>query len=93
MTITIEISPDIEMQIREHAARGNVDAVRHLLIEALSPTVEALVRRQTSSTLSDDEFEALADQLADEFVASVGPDCPPLSDDAVSREGLYEDHL
>ena len=43
--------------------------------------------------VSDDEFEALADQLADEFMVSVGPDCPPLSDYAVSREGLYEGHL
>lgn len=93
MTITIEIPHDIEMQIRKHAARGNVDAVRHLLIEALGPTVEALIRCHTSSQLSDDEFEALADQLADEFMAYVGPDCPPLSDYAVSREGLYEDHL
>ena len=43
--------------------------------------------------LSDDDFEALADQLADEFMVSVGPDCLPLSDYAVSREGLYEGHL
>ena len=43
--------------------------------------------------LSDDKFEALADQLADDFMDYVGPDCPPLSDYAVSRKGLYEDHL
>ena len=43
--------------------------------------------------LSDDEFEDLTDQLADEFMVFVGPDCPPLSDYAVSREGLYEGHL
>lgn len=43
--------------------------------------------------LSDDKFEALADQLADDFMDCVDPDCPPLSDHAVSRKGLYEDHL
>lgn len=43
--------------------------------------------------LSDDKFEALADQLADVFMDYVDPDCRPLSDYAVSREGLYEDHL
>ena len=43
--------------------------------------------------LSDDKFEALADQLADDFMDCVDPDCPPLSDYEVSREGLYEDHL
>jgi antitoxin ParD1/3/4 len=93
MTITIEIPHDIEMQIRENASRGNADAVRRLLIEALGPTVEALMRSHTSSKLSAEEFEVLADQLADEFMEYVGPDCPPLSDHAVSREGLYEGHL
>jgi antitoxin ParD1/3/4 len=93
MTITLELPHDIEMQIRENAARGNVDAVRRLLIEALGPTVEALIRSHTSSKLADEEFEVLADQLADEVMEYVGPDCPPLSDHAVSREGLYEGHL
>ena len=46
-----------------------------------------------TTQLSDDKLEALADKLADEFMKYVGPDCPPLSDYAVSREGLYEDHL
>ena len=46
-----------------------------------------------NTQLSPDEFEALADQLADEFMKYVDPDCPPLSDYAVSRAGLYEDHL
>jgi hypothetical protein len=93
MAITIEIPHDIEMQIRENAARGNADAIRHLLIEALGPTVEALMCSPTSSRLSAEEFEVLADQLADEFMEYVGPECPPLSDHAVSREGLYEDRL
>ncbi len=46
-----------------------------------------------TTQLSDDKFEALADALADEFMKYVGPDCRPLSDYAVTREGLYEDHL
>ena len=93
MTITVQISPDIEMQIRKKASHGDIDTARHLLLEALCPTVEALINNNTPKKLSDDEFEVLADQLADEFMAYVGPNCPPLSDYAVSREGLYEDHL
>ena len=46
-----------------------------------------------STQLSDDKFEALADALSDKFMEYAGPDCPPLSSYAVSREGLYEDHL
>jgi antitoxin ParD1/3/4 len=101
MTITVQIPSNIEMQIREKASRGNIDAVCHLLVEALGPTVEALINNNTppissgcsTSNLSNDEFESLADQLADEFMACVSPNCPPLSDYAVSREGLYEEHL
>lgn len=93
MTITVQIPPDIEMQIREKAFRGDKDAVRLMLLEAIGHTVEALINNNTQSKLSDDEFEVLADQLADEFMACIGPNCPPLSDYAVSREGLYEDHL
>ena len=70
---------------------GEIDAVRRLLLEVLEVEVETLM--SNNPQLSDDEFEALADQLADEFMVSVGPDCPPLSDYAVSREGLYEGHL
>ena len=91
MTITVQIPPNIERQIRKSISLGETDTVRHLLLEILEATVDTLM--SNNSQLSDDEFEALADQLADEFMVSVGPDCPPLSDYAVSREGLYEGHL
>jgi hypothetical protein len=43
--------------------------------------------------LTDAEFEAVADQVADELTTSLGSKVPPLSDHAVSREGIYEDHM
>lgn len=46
-----------------------------------------------SPQLSVDEFGALLDELADKFMEFAGPDVQPLSDYAVSREGMYEDHL
>jgi len=48
--------------------------------------------QHVSEQPNDDEFEAVADQLADEFAACVGPNVPVLSDYAVSRAGIYEDH-
>lgn len=42
--------------------------------------------------LSPDEFELLADQLTDEFAAMVDATSPPLSDYAMSRASIYEDH-
>ena len=42
--------------------------------------------------LSHEEFEALADELVGKFMEFVGPDFESLSDYAMSREGIYEDH-
>ncbi len=91
MTITVHIPPEIEKQVRENISIGDIDAVRHLLVDALEPTVEALMKEKP--LLSVEEFEMMLDQLVDEFMECVGPDVPPLSDYALSREGIYEDHL
>ncbi|MFB2973818.1 hypothetical protein ACE1CD_33055 [Aerosakkonema sp. BLCC-F183] len=39
-----------------------------------------------------EEFEAIADNLADQFEACVRGNVPILSDYAVSRAGIYEEH-
>lgn len=91
MKITLELPPDIEAQLRERLSRRDVKAVRRLLAEALTPTVEALLREK-SEELMEEEFEAASDRLADELTASTGPKTPLLSDEAVSREGIYADH-
>ncbi|MBD1857731.1 MULTISPECIES: hypothetical protein [Leptolyngbya] len=41
----------------------------------------------------EDEFEAISDQLADDFQSFVGSNVPLLSDTAISRVGIYEEHL
>ena len=91
MKITLELPPDIEARLRESVARYDADAVRRLLVEALTPTVEALLRERPDA-LTDAEFEAVADQLADELTACRRSNAPVLSDYAVSRAGIYEDH-
>ena len=53
MTITVQIPLDIEMQIREKASRGDTDAVRHLLLEALAPTVEAWIESPSLILLAE----------------------------------------
>jgi len=42
--------------------------------------------------ISDREFEILLDELADEFIKNMGVNVPALSDFAVSRAGIYEEH-
>ncbi len=91
MTITVYITPDIEKQVQENISLGDTDTVRRLLVEALEPTVDALMNNKPQ--LSVEEFEIMLDRLAEKFMEYVGPDVPPLSDYALSREGIYEDHL
>ena len=42
--------------------------------------------------LSTEEFEAILDRLAAKAMEFDGPDVQPLSDYAMSREGIYADH-
>ena len=45
-----------------------------------------------NSRLSTEEFDARLREFTAKFTELVGPDVPPLSDYAMSREGIYEDH-
>ncbi len=40
----------------------------------------------------NEKFEAISDRLADQFQIYVGATTPTLSDYAVSRAGIYEEH-
>ncbi|MBS1798031.1 MAG: hypothetical protein JSS81_29710 [Acidobacteria bacterium] len=52
----------------------------------------ALERLAKEEVPGDEDFERLADELADFFEKNLPPDAKPLSDYAMSREGIYEDH-
>ena len=91
MTITLELSPEVEAKLRAGIARHDAESILRLLAEALAPTVEALLR-QTPAPLSADEFEALIEELADKLEVRIEPNVPVLSDYAVSRAGIYEIH-
>lgn len=86
MTITLELSPEQEQRLRAGAARQDAQTVREILLEAVDSTVEGLlstpVQRPQANTLS-----ALLDKIAAGF-----RDAPVLSDEAVSRAGIYADH-
>lgn len=45
-----------------------------------------------NSPLSAEERMALLNEFTTKFMEFVGPDFQPLSDYAMSREGIYEDH-
>jgi hypothetical protein len=79
----------LTIEIPENIYRGIVNEA-----EAKNRKVEeiALERLAKDEPLSDEEFERLADELADYVEKNMPPDAKPLSDYAMSREGIYEDH-
>ncbi|HEV7669246.1 MAG TPA: hypothetical protein VGS22_12015 [Thermoanaerobaculia bacterium] len=86
MTITLELSSEQERRLRAGAAQQDAAVVREILLQAVDSTVEGILRtpgrRHKASALS-----ALLDQIA------LGlRDAPALSDEAVSRAGIYTDH-
>lgn len=91
MTITIEIPADVEQELRDLAARGDAEAIRRVLIEAIAPTVEELLQ-QPPRELTLEEFEALADEMADIVDEAAGPHRSPLPPEALTRAGIYGDH-
>lgn len=80
-SVTIEIPENIYQPLAEEAkAKGRK-------VEEIA--LEKLVK---DKKLEDEEFEHLANELADYFEKNLPPDAKPLSDYAMSREGIYEDH-
>ncbi|MHC5936882.1 ribbon-helix-helix domain-containing protein [Nostoc sp.] len=53
---------------------------------------QLMAKFQTQGQLNNQEFELIADKLAEEFAAYFGSNLPVLSDYAVTRESIYEDH-
>ena len=90
MTITLEVPPHLEGPLRERMARDGDAEVQHLLEAAFACALQAMLV-ETPPPLSDADFEALADQLTEEWEADGGAGVV-LSDEAVSREGIYGDH-
>ncbi len=84
-SMTIELPEAVYQSLSEEAKQKGKKA-EEIIVEM----VESLT---TSGEVSDEEFEGLADELADYFEKSMPPDAKPLSDYAMSREGIYKDHL
>ena len=91
LQVTLTLSPELERKIRTGIKRQDHDLVRRLLADALTPTVEALMG-ETTSPLQNNEWEVTANLLADELQNFLPQNRPVLSDYAVSRESIYEDH-
>lgn len=86
MTLTIEVSGELEAALRAQAHEQGLTAdwvARRVLADALTPGVER----------ADDRLGAGGEKRARAFVqwAKGHRDTPPLSDEAISRASMYPD--
>lgn len=79
MTLTVDLNPDTLARLERQAALRGTDreALARQIIEANLP--------QAPDSLTIEEFDAIADELAD-----MGRDLPVLSPDAYARASFYE---
>ena len=91
LVIKLELSPEIRARLQDGLARHDKEQVYQLLKEALIPTVETWLQ-YPPAVLHDDEFDTLVDQLNAKLAAGLSSDAPVLSDEAISRAAIYEEH-
>jgi antitoxin ParD1/3/4 len=92
LTVTLDLPPDVEAELRMSIAHGDTERVRQVLTDALIPTVEALLQDATAPLGDHHAWDSLADQLIATFATAVPANLPVLSDYATSRAGMYEEH-
>lgn len=91
MTLTIEVSGELEAALKAQAIRQGLTAdrvARRVLAQALTPGMgpEEDGRSSTAAGLSGEEKARAFVQWANSH-----RDTPPLSDEAISRAGMYPD--
>ena len=87
MRITLKLSAEQECQLWAAAAQQDAQAVREILLQAVDAAVEDLLAGSAQRTQAQ-RLPALLDEIAAGF-----RDAPVLSDEAVSRAGIYSDDL
>jgi len=84
-SMTIELPEAVYQSLSEEAKQKGK--------KAEDVAAELLEMMRSDKKLGDDEFEQIANLLSDEFEKRLPADAKPLSDYAMSREGIYEDYL
>ena len=88
MAITLELPPEEEQRLQRQAEMAGQDVTDYL---------REILRRESaasSAVFAGKDWKKWEDweNLLDEFGETAPAGIPPLSDYAVSREGIYEDH-
>ncbi|WP_375473493.1 type II toxin-antitoxin system ParD family antitoxin [uncultured Nostoc sp.] len=100
--IQISLPESMKVFVEKQIAKGGYSSVSEYLQELIfqdqqrkhqeGKRAQLMAKLHTQGQLNDEEFELIADKLADEFALYVGSNLPVLSDYAVTRESIYEDY-
>jgi antitoxin ParD1/3/4 len=92
--INISVPESLKSFIDHEIVEGGYNSASEYLQQLI---IQEAQRKSKASLeeflITQEELENTLDELADDFVASVGLNAPILSDYAVSRESVYEDYL
>lgn len=88
--VTLKLSPQKESELLTNVALENRQRAREILVEAIEPTLDALLSQDSKKKIDIKDLIAKLDRLNEEFF---GPDGPPhLPDEALTRSAIYGDH-
>ncbi|MEH2417128.1 ribbon-helix-helix domain-containing protein [Nostoc sp.] len=100
--IQISLPESMKVFVEEEVVKGDYGSASEYFQELIfqdqqrkgqeGKRAQLIAKFQTQGQLNDEEFKLVADKLADEFAANVGSNLHVLSDYAVTRESIYEDH-
>ncbi len=86
MTITLHLAAEQERRLEEGRAQQDTSVVRQVLHQAVDAMVPQLLS-EPAEQLDVAAFESLLDSIAEEAPSAQG-----LSEEAVSRAGIYSEH-
>ncbi len=90
-TVTFELPEEQEAKLRAAIRLRDPQSVREVLQDVLQSIAQELLAAP-ERRLSDVDFRSISRQLIEQFSGSIPAGTPELSDYAVSREGIYQDH-
>ncbi|MDL1898866.1 iron-containing alcohol dehydrogenase [Anaerolineae bacterium CFX7] len=91
MVLAIELTPEQEERFRLGVAQRDESQVRDVLVVAMEDYMQSLLRFAPLK-LTEQEWDHLADELVELVETGRQDSAQPLSDFALSREGIYADH-